>query len=179
MFPDFLCIGAQKSGTSWLTSNIRLHPDIWTTPVKGIHFFNDLPPLPMITRVFNRKQRNNKWRHLLIGQLGRAVKAPHTLEVRWLLRFFLLQRSESWYASLFTPGEGQIAGEITPAYARLDEDTVGRVHSLMPNAKIIYLLRDPRSHRANVVASRNALPEKGPPEPDRCQTGGYPRFHVP
>jgi hypothetical protein len=32
-FPDFLGIGAQKAGTTWLHHNLRSHPDIWPPPV--------------------------------------------------------------------------------------------------------------------------------------------------
>ena len=28
MYPQFLCIGAQKSGTSWLQANMQTHPQI-------------------------------------------------------------------------------------------------------------------------------------------------------
>jgi hypothetical protein len=41
--PDFLIIGAQKSGTTWLDRNLRLHPDLWLPPEKELHFF-DFPP---------------------------------------------------------------------------------------------------------------------------------------
>jgi len=40
-----------------------------------------------------------------------------------------------------------VAGDITPGYARLDEAGVARVHTLLPEAKILYLLRNP-VHRA-------------------------------
>lgn len=32
--PDFLGIGAQKAGTSWLWENLRRHPGIWMPPRK-------------------------------------------------------------------------------------------------------------------------------------------------
>ncbi len=40
--PDFLIIGAQKSGTSWLHRQLRQHPDIFMPPDKDApFFFND------------------------------------------------------------------------------------------------------------------------------------------
>lgn len=36
--PDFLVIGAQKSGTTWLAKNLKQHPDIFI-PSGEIHFF--------------------------------------------------------------------------------------------------------------------------------------------
>jgi hypothetical protein len=38
--PTFVCIGAQKCGTTWLFQNIRQHPDVFVSPKKELHFFN-------------------------------------------------------------------------------------------------------------------------------------------
>ena len=35
--PDFLCVGAQKGGTSWLYRQLEAHPDFWMPPVKELH----------------------------------------------------------------------------------------------------------------------------------------------
>ena len=37
--PNFLIIGAQKSGTSWLAANLRQHPDVFM-PKDEIHYFD-------------------------------------------------------------------------------------------------------------------------------------------
>jgi hypothetical protein len=38
--PDFLGIGAQKAGTTWLYENLRLHPDLFLPRPKELHFFD-------------------------------------------------------------------------------------------------------------------------------------------
>jgi hypothetical protein len=38
--PDFLGIGAARSGTSWLWENLVRHPDIWDSRTKERHFFD-------------------------------------------------------------------------------------------------------------------------------------------
>jgi len=38
--PDFLIIGAQKAGTTWLRALLRQHPDVYM-PGREIHFFNN------------------------------------------------------------------------------------------------------------------------------------------
>jgi hypothetical protein len=40
--PDFLCVGAQKAGTSWLYRQLEPHPDFWMPPVKELHYFDQL-----------------------------------------------------------------------------------------------------------------------------------------
>jgi hypothetical protein len=36
--PDFLCVGAQKGGTSWLYRELERHPDFWMPPVKELQY---------------------------------------------------------------------------------------------------------------------------------------------
>ena len=40
--PDFLCVGAQKAGTSWLYRQLELHPDFWMPPMKELHYLDSL-----------------------------------------------------------------------------------------------------------------------------------------
>ena len=40
--PDFLCVGAQKAGTSWLYRQLEPHPDFWMPPVKELHYLDNL-----------------------------------------------------------------------------------------------------------------------------------------
>jgi hypothetical protein len=40
MLPNFLVIGAPRSGTTWIAANLRRHPDVFMSPVKEVHFFD-------------------------------------------------------------------------------------------------------------------------------------------
>lgn len=40
IFPDFLIIGPQRTGTSWLAENLRSHPQIFFTRPKELFFFD-------------------------------------------------------------------------------------------------------------------------------------------
>ena len=43
-FETFLiCLGAQKSGTTWLWRYVRAHPQCEATPLKELHFFDGKP----------------------------------------------------------------------------------------------------------------------------------------
>ena len=39
-FPDFLGIGANRGGSSWLYRVLAHHADVWLPPVKEIHHFD-------------------------------------------------------------------------------------------------------------------------------------------
>src|ERR1700759_3980060 len=62
-YPDFLCIGAQKAGTSWLDRNLRRHPKLWLPPMKELQFFSHLY-LPA-ARKWTTRQRQEKGAKLL------------------------------------------------------------------------------------------------------------------
>lgn len=38
--PDFLGIGSQKAGTTWLHANLSCHPDLFLTAQKELHYFD-------------------------------------------------------------------------------------------------------------------------------------------
>ena len=42
--PNFLGIGAQKSGTSWLAKQLSKHPEIWMTPIVEVDESAIAPP---------------------------------------------------------------------------------------------------------------------------------------
>jgi hypothetical protein len=38
--PKFICIGAQRAGTTWLHECLNEHPDVYVPPEKELHFFD-------------------------------------------------------------------------------------------------------------------------------------------
>jgi hypothetical protein len=142
MYPDFLVIGAQKAGTTWLDRNLRTHPKIWLPPEKEIHFF-DLPrPLPFAALLLAPVRAARHWAKARLERDWAKVKAGEQ-SLGWYFRYYFLPRTHRWYRSLFTPSPAQICGEATPPYGVLPTNEIKRIHRLMPDLKIVYLLRDP------------------------------------
>jgi Sulfotransferase family len=130
MGPDFLVIGAQRAGTTWLHRVLRQHPALWLPPVKELHYFDRLE-----TR-----------RTILDPKERRRVGLKRLLSLDpWLVSYWLSARSDDWYARLFrdAKAKGLVAGEITPAYATLDETVLRRIKRLNDNIKLIFVMRDP------------------------------------
>jgi len=128
--PDFLVIGAQRAGTTWLHRVLRQHPSLWLPPVKELHYFDRLETKRTI---LDPKER-------------RRVGLKQLLSLDpWLVSYWLRMRSDEWYARLFrgAKAKGLVAGEITPAYATLDETVLRRIKRLNDNIKLIFVMRDP------------------------------------
>ena len=127
--PDFLVVGAQRSGTSWLYFTLKRHPELWLPPIKELHYFDKLAGRTW--------EDQRQWR--------RAWSARWSIRDFWILRYFLHDDSEDWYASLFHQAQqkGRVAGEITPAYATLDEETFRRIRGMNRDIKIVFIMRDP------------------------------------
>ena len=47
----------------------------------------------------------------------------------WFFRYWLMRRSDAWYEGLFREAQrkGLLTGEITPAYATVDEGVLRRI----------------------------------------------------
>ena len=128
--PDFLVIGAQRAGTTWIHRVLRQHPALWLPPVKELKYFSNL-------------SRKRTW---LDANERRRVKLKN-LEAfdLWHLRYLLGVRSDAWYARLFHEAQqrGLIAGEVAPSYAVLDHDTFHRIHQMNDQIRLIFVMRDP------------------------------------
>jgi Sulfotransferase domain len=125
--PDFLVIGAQRAGTTWLHQALSQHPALWLTPVKELHYFDKL-------------HRTRTW----LDPYERRRVRPKKLDL-WHLRYLLGQRSDKWYARLFHAAqmEGRLAGESTPSYAVLDDEGLRHIRSINSKVKLIFVMRDP------------------------------------
>jgi len=138
MPPDFLCIGAQKAGTTWLHANLLPHPEIWVPPVKELHYFDHLTTT-LAQRLLGREDYLAEAR----ARLRVALMSADAGAAAWAFRYCLAPRSDAWYRSLFRPAGRRIAGEVTPSYARLPPERVAHIRAVAPDARIIYLLRNP------------------------------------
>ena len=145
MYPDFIGIGAQKSGTTWLHRNLHAHPKLWL-PRKEVHYFDRKlkDGSNVITRLLGKGEEDAQWRRQTRHWLKvHALEEPSLEELRWVAKYYLRPYNDTWYGEVFEPKKGRVAGEITPAYSVLKKDRVAHVHSLVPDAKLIFMMRNP------------------------------------
>lgn len=120
--PDFICIGAQKSGTSWLFENLARHSKTKMPPVKEVNFF--YPPSPTL------KQR------IRMGIRSRS-------KIIWSARYMFYEHTPKNYVKLFPKCKNQISGDVSPSYIALTEQQVKMLAENLSEVKIIYLIRNP------------------------------------
>lgn len=113
LLPNFLIVGAAKSGTSSLDRYLSQHPDIYIPPKKEAHYFSipDFPP------VFTGP-----------GDEGMNL---YTI------------RDDTEYERLFDGVTHQKAVGESSVFYLYYPGTASRIHSKIPAAKIIILLRNP------------------------------------
>lgn len=145
MFPDFLGIGAQKAGTTWLYRNLQAHPGVWMPPIKELHYFDEKIELDggFVSRLRGDHPADVRWRRQIRARFRRPLERLPSRELFWDLKYFFKTPDNGWYASLFEPGKGKVTGEMTPDYAVVGEEGVARVHELIPGAKIVFMMRNP------------------------------------
>lgn len=144
--PSFLGVGAPRTGTTWLSTNLRKHPEIWMTPVKEVHYF-DKRDMRRSDNPYYRNHLRKRVRRYRRAQTYRdAIRRGDSgflANLAWDLHFFVPRRDNDWYRRVFRPEPGQIAGEITPAYSTLKPKVVEEIHGINPDLRVIYLMRDP------------------------------------
>ncbi|HEY7472632.1 MAG TPA: sulfotransferase [Gemmatimonadota bacterium] len=143
--PRFLGIGAQKAATTWLDACLRRHPQIWLPPLKELHYFDDRDSGddPAGRPLLASRWSGRRLRRQLVPRLRSDARHLDVSGLRWDLRYFFGRRSDRWYLSLFPRDPDSVAGEITPDYSILDAASVARVHAILPDVKLILLMRDP------------------------------------
>lgn len=154
--PNFLIIGAAKSGTTSLYHYLKDHPDIFMSSVKETNFF-----------------------------LGDGETAAKEVGLDGSVREISRVSNLADYSALFDAAVTEKArGEASPKYLYYP-GTAGRIKAALPDAKIIAVLRHPvdRAYSAFLHHVREDQEEYTDfaaalrAEPERIERGVDPKFH--
>jgi sulfotransferase family protein len=123
--PDFLCVGAQKAGTSWLYRQLEPHPDFWMPPLKELHYLDNL------NRTKRRHPpRSNDQRDACFFESIKDLSGRSHIDL-------------DSYGRLFCHKGPLLSGDISPAYSTLTDEIIERVVDHFPDLKVVFLARDP------------------------------------
>ena len=147
MKPDFIVIGTQKAGTTWLYEQLNNHPEVMMPPQKEIHYFDrslgwdtGYPSIPHQVRV---RMKEKRWLRMVIIKFIHEARRGRLGNAFWYTKWHLRNHSDAWYRSLFKNRQNLVSGDISPEYVLLDEKSCAHMHSIASHAKIVLLLRNP------------------------------------
>ena len=156
---NFLGIGAQKAGTTWLYAQLKQHPDVWMPIVKELHFFDAVHLKFPTKRVFQRIQRRagSRIAAILEKTSNSSRSARQWKEIAYLAKLAdsRLAYKDKWYQHVFTGApRSRCKGEITPLYCSIGPEGVEHVKKLNPRVRLIYLIRDPLDRAVSSLRMR-------------------------
>jgi hypothetical protein len=128
--PDFLCVGAQKAGTTWLYHQLNSHPSFWMPPLKELHYFDQMSR--------SRHPDPSSWRSVPLRD-GRDQFFVEAMDALCATPFI----DRRHYGQLFAPKGELLSGDITPLYGALPEEIIAAIIDYFPELKIIFIARDP------------------------------------
>lgn len=136
--PNFLCIGAQKAGTTWLSKMLERHPDVWIPSVKELHYFDYVHLKEM-----RMPERRLKTLKAAIDRKCDGKDIP-IKNLQYLSKLALTESyDDEYYLSLFDEADRRLIGEVTPEYAMLPEEGVQHIMNLLGSIKLIFIMRNP------------------------------------
>lgn len=149
--PDLLlCVGAQKSGTTWLYNRLAAHPETRNCSHKELHYFtavhgNSLMGPGLKMRMMARMIQHHP------KEVMRYLQAQAQGETgpRDVARVFR-PMNDRWYAGLFT-GPGRYAMDFTPEYAELNDAAHAHIKRLSTRCKVLFVMREPLDRALSAV----------------------------
>ena len=132
--PDFIGIGAEKAGTTWLWDQLSKHPDIAMPYPKELRYFAYRDYAPNMDLAATSYLLKNK------PEPGRAPVALLSAINELRCRFGTIEDYLNIFGEL---PQKKVVGEISPQYASLSIKSIQQIYGLRNKMIIIYIIRDP------------------------------------
>ncbi|WP_136808918.1 sulfotransferase family protein [Desulfosediminicola flagellatus] len=159
ILPNFLCIGSQKAGTTWLESNLRFNQSVWLPPIKEIHYFDYTYGINTGTQIWGKGHVDNALARELRKSSANAEQVQYLEKIKNHVWF-----TDDWYQSIFDHKDryNKISGDITPEYSSISQEGIEYAIDYLKYPKIIWIIRDPIDRaisQIKMVLNRSIGPE--------------------
>ena len=138
----FLSIGMMKTATTWLNWVLRLHPDIYFSYEKEIHYFAHLYSSEMH---LNRKMRFKKMRNSIMKEEQKRYD-PKELKKKliWYSNYIDEPINDNWYINLFKNKTNEkYCADFSNLTCHVNKEGWRRIKNIARNLKVILILRHP------------------------------------
>jgi hypothetical protein len=160
------CIGAAKCGTTWLYDYLRGHPECFLRGHKELHYFDTIERLRM-KRAIERLSNQIAINEAKLPQLKPAERAKATsdlLDIRDFQRVLqTCHLDKNAYFRYMMTGlrDERLVADITPDYANVSRDMLGKMVGVANETRFVYLMRDPVARFWSHVRmdAKNGLPK--------------------
>tara|TARA_B100001057_G_scaffold288243_1_gene288300 strand:- start:10859 stop:11692 length:834 start_codon:yes stop_codon:yes gene_type:complete len=144
--PDYLCIGMQKGGTTWLYDVLKQHPEIVNLPSKELVFFNNfaIPEHSEWPLYHRRRQAYEALRLELQNTKSLERNEDFFSRLQWYSLFSQTEVNIGWYEKLFDfAPPNKIVGDYSPDYIMLPIESIQQIKRMYPDIKAIFSIRNP------------------------------------
>lgn len=148
-FPDFLILGPQRTGTTWLTKHLRNHPEIFLSYPKELYFLSNIGTEKNFYQDRYKKtkfsiQPKDKLKYFLqIIYIKLITGNSNSKELEWYLSFFkddFFYKVSSYFKKV---RKTRVKGEATASTIIISEALIKDLVHINPNLKSIIIVRNP------------------------------------
>ena len=140
-FTLLIGVGAQRSGTTWVSEYFSSHKDVLMSGMKELHYF-DAKYQPDRFSLFNDTSRIVLFRELDLARENGFSKESYARAVAGLCRAGMMEDESLYMRSLSILRKSEkVVCEITPSYAMLDEAEFRHMAAIHHDVKILFLMR--------------------------------------
>ena len=130
---DFIGIGSQKAGTTWILPNLTKLPITTLRLKKEIHYFDRVDEYPTSSRLRQTslisRIRNVTWIKHTVIDVYKSLFSLNFKQLKWDTKYNFSHFNEKWYLSIFEP-LASIKDEIPPSYSILKPKEIKKMHQL-------------------------------------------------
>lgn len=147
----FLCVGAQKAGTTWLYSQLEGHKDISFSDVKEVHYFNTIinGSILLTRRKVDHLERLIKNNRPALEKYFSDLSSGRKVDDG--IKRLLSPVDNNWYVNLFSKKSSKYAADFSPEYALIGKDGFDLVKKVSHDQKIIFMMRDPVARAMSAI----------------------------
>jgi len=145
-----LCVGAQKTGTTWLHAQLKNHPQIGFSDVKEVHYFNTIHngSILLTTRKVSHIKKlieNNRFAlENYFTKLSQGKPVDKGIEK------LLSPVNDEWYINHLKTDK-KYAADFTPEYALLPDAGFENIKNISKKQKVIFIMRDPIARAKSAI----------------------------